>query len=154
MPDDIASFKQRVFNQYLHQITERITALQNQLAGLKEMVAAETKSTAGDKYETARAMIHIEQEQIGKQLAEAQLQQSALNKIDWRIQSTTIINSSLVSTDKGFFFMSVGLGKIVVDEKTVFALSQQSPLGAALIGQPVGSVVSINNNRYLITEIL
>jgi len=114
------------------------------------MVAAETKSTAGDKYETARAMIHIEQEQINRQLAEALSQQSMLAQIDFSITAAHIIRGSLVDTDQGLFFIATGIGRVVVEDTIIYAISPQSPLGAKLSGLSVGGSAVINGKTYTV----
>jgi transcription elongation GreA/GreB family factor len=117
------------------------------------MIAAETKSTAGDKYETARAMIHIEQEQINRQLAEALAQQSALAQIDLSIHSEQVVRGSLVDTDQGLFFISTSIGKMIVEDSTVYAISPQSPLGIKLTGLSVGKQTSVNGKAYTVNVI-
>ena len=64
-----------------------------------------------------------------------------------------IVNVSLVKTDKGYLFMSVALGKAVVEEMTFTALSPQSPLGKELMGLKAGDKAVINNKRYYIETI-
>ena len=61
-------FKQRVYEQCRQRIDEKISLLSHMLEELKESSSNETKSTAGDKHETALAMLQIEQENTGRQL--------------------------------------------------------------------------------------
>ncbi len=131
----------------------KINGLQQHLNDLKESTANETKSTAGDKYETARAMLQIEQDNTRRQLQEVLEQQSIFTAIDIAISSNEIIRGSLVKTNKGYLFISVALGKIMVDGTTVVALSPQSPLGKQLMGLRVNDAASINNLAYAIEEI-
>lgn len=131
----------------------KINGLQKQLNDLKESTANETKSTAGDKYETARAMLQIEQDNTRRQLQEVLEQQSIFTTIDISINSNEIFRGSLVKTNKGYLFISVALGKITVDGIPVIALSPQSPLGKQLMGLRVNDTTSINNIAYTIEEI-
>ena len=61
--------KEKVHEQCRQMLDGRIAMLRQRLEELSEAVSQETKSTAGDKYETARAMLHIEQDQARQQLA-------------------------------------------------------------------------------------
>jgi len=131
----------------------KINGLQQQLNDLKESTANETKSTAGDKYETARAMLQIEQDNTRRQLQEALEQQSIFTAIDISINSNEIIRGSLVKTNKGYLFISVALGKIIVDGITIIALSPQSPLGKQLMSLRVNDITTINNIAYTIDDI-
>ena len=146
--------KQKIFHQFQQMLETKINGLQQQLNDLKESTANETKSTAGDKYETARAMLQIEQDNTRRQLQEALEQLSIFTAIDISISSREIIRGSLVKTNKGYLFLSVALGKIITGEITVIALSPQSPLGKQLMGLQVNDSTAINNVTYTIEEIL
>ncbi|MBL0358060.1 MAG: hypothetical protein IPP72_14855 [Chitinophagaceae bacterium] len=127
--------------------------LQQVLADLKESGSNETKSTAGDKHETALAMLQIEQAQKRDQLKEVQIQKAAMEKINPAITATSIVNGSLVNTNRGYLFISTALGRAVIDGVKVTALSPQSPLGSKLMGLTVGATTEVNNNQYVIETI-
>ncbi len=146
--------KQKIQSHYFLFATTKIILLQQTLADLKESGANETKSTAGDKHETALAMLQIEQANKRTQLQEALEQKAILEKIANVTNTTKIVHGSLVKTSKGYFYMSVALGKAVVDDVAVIAISSQSPLGAKLMGLCVLDAVEINGNEYLVEEIL
>lgn len=147
------TLKQKIYNHYQQALHDKITMLQQVLADLKESGANETKSTAGDKHETALAMLQIEQANTRGQLQEILNQQAAFKKIDPEVVASLIMNGSLIKTDKGYFFMSVALGKAVVDDVSVIALSPQSPLGQKLMGLQTNNTATINNTTYLIIGI-
>lgn len=147
------SFKQKIYNHYVVVINSKIHLLQQVLADLKESGSNETKSTAGDKHETALAMLQIEQANTREQLKAAVAQKTALEKINPAISAIKIVNGSLVKTDRGFFFISIASGKSVIDGVTVIAVSPQSPLGIKLMGLIAGDIVAVNNNRYYIENI-
>ena len=98
-------------------------------------------------------MLQIEQANTRAQLQEVLNQQAALEKINPALSANTILNGSLIKTNRGYFFMSVALGKVVVDDIKVIALSPQSPLGQKLMGLKAGETVSLNNAAYLIEQI-
>ena len=147
------TLKQKIYAHYLQLVNDRVKALQKVLADLKESGANETKSTAGDKHETALAMLQIEQANVRGQLKEAQEQKIALEKIDPALSATIVVNGSLVKTNRGYLFVSTALGKVVMDEVTVIALSQQSPLGKQVMGLAKGQTTVINNNQYIVEDI-
>jgi transcription elongation GreA/GreB family factor len=150
----LMTIKQKIFNHYTTFVHEKITLLQQILDDLKESGANETKSTAGDKHETALAMLQIEQANKRTQLQEALEQKALLEKIAQVTNITKIVHGSLIKTNKGFFYLSVALGKAVVDDVAVIAISPQSPLGIKLMGLCVHDKVEINGNAYLVEEIL
>lgn len=147
------TLKQKAYNYYLQVVNDKISSLRQVLADLKESGSNETKSTAGDKHETALAMLQIEQANIGGQLQDVLEKKIALEKIDPLSSSSKIINGSLVETDEVFLFISIALGKATIAGILIIALSPQSPLGQKLMGLSVGDAAEINNNTYLIKSI-
>ena len=113
----------------------------------------ETKSSAGDKHETARAMMQLEQEKLGKQLKEIEEQKTELVKLDISKTPSLIARGTLIQSDKGFLFLSIGLGKIVVHGEPVFAISPQSPLGLKLLGKKEKDIVEMNEVKYTIEKL-
>lgn len=133
---------------------DKINGLQNTLHELSESAKDETKSTAGDKHETALAMLQIEQENTRIKLQEATEQKAQLEKINIELKSSVIIRGSLIKTDKGYFFLSVALGKSMIDDIPVIAISPQSPLGAKLIGLKENDTAEINGIIYTVESII
>lgn len=123
------------------------------MADISESMKNDTKSSAGDKFETGREMMQIElskqQAQLNKQLQlKKDLSQIKLNKT-----FTTIEFGSLVFTNKGRYFISVAMGKITVDSTDYFALSLASPVGQVLKGKTVNETVKFNNQLIKVLEI-
>jgi len=146
--------KEAVYGKCLQIARQKAELLQQNLAGLRDSAANETKSTAGDKHETALAMLQIEQANTGKQLEEAQELYRQLTKIDIQRPADSVITGSLVKTNHGYIFISVALGKIGIDEQTVFALSRYAPLGQKLFGLQVNGQGEVNGKKYIVEEIL
>ena len=148
------TLKQKIYNHYLQLVNDKVSLLQKVLADLKESGSNETKSTAGDKHETALAMLQIEQANMRSQLKDALTQKITLEKIDPAISAPVILNGSLIKTNRGYLYMSIALGKAVVDGIAVIALSPQSPLGLKLMGLSEADVAEINNDQYFIESIV
>ena len=144
------TLKYRVYNQFLQLVNDKIAQKQQILADLRDSAANETKSTAGDKHETALAMLQIEQANNGRQLDELLLQKNALIKIDPTLSTRMVVTGSLIKTNYGYFYLSAALGKITIDEIKVTALSAQSPLGEKLMGLILNDTASVNGRIYQI----
>lgn len=147
------TFKEKIFQQYVLHVHDKINLLQKTLHDLTDSAADETKSTAGDKHETALAMLQIEQENSSRQLSEALKQKAVLEKIDPSLQPEQVVSGSLVKTSKGYFFISVGLGKITVDGQLIIALSPESPLGMQMMHLKQNDSFSLNNTDYIIESV-
>ena len=144
------SFKHQVYERYLQLINEKFNALQVILNELNDSAKNETKSTAGDKHETALAMLQIEQENTRNKLKEITEQKLQLDRIDINLKSEKIIKGSLIKTNHGYLFLSIALGKITVEHQQIIALSPQSPLGLKLVGAKINDEIKLNNLKYVI----
>ncbi len=147
------NLKQKIHDHYLQVLNDREAMLQQVLTDLKESGSNETKSTAGDKHETALAMLQIEQANTRGQLQELLVQKAMLKKLDPALSAAMIVNGSLIKTNRGYLYLSVALGKAVINDITVMALSPQSPLGQKLLGLKAGEVAWMNNTEYLVESI-
>lgn len=145
--------KKEVLDACMKLTGERIQFLKNCITELTTGGEADAKSSAGDKHETARAMLQAEQEKFSLQLKEAMVQLEVLEQIKPDIKHTQVALGSLVKTNRTVLFLSVAIGKIKVSEVEIIALSPASPLGAKLIGLDAGGEVSVNAVSYVVLEI-
>jgi hypothetical protein len=147
------TFKQKVYEHYLQSINDKISLLRNTLNDLKESSSNETKSTAGDKHETALAMLQIEQKNVSQQLKEALDQKVLFEQIKAIVIKPEATKGNLLKTNRGYLFLSIALGKIIVDGITIMAISPQSPLGQKLSGLKINDTAEINGTAYVIEDI-
>ncbi|HYG20295.1 MAG TPA: hypothetical protein VD816_15260 [Ohtaekwangia sp.] len=146
-------FKQRIHRLCLEIIAQKIHRLQEEIRSVEESSQEDTKSSAGDKYETARAMAHLEVEKLAGQLNEAIRAQRILNTFDPAQKNTMIQPGSVVTTTKGIFYISVPAGKLSVDGNDFFALSPESPMGQALLGKSQGDRFRMRDQEGIIQSI-
>ena len=64
--------KEQLYNLCVTFINNRLLAVKTTLEEIQESLLSETKSSAGDKHETGRAMLQLEREKTGQQLSEIQ----------------------------------------------------------------------------------
>jgi transcription elongation GreA/GreB family factor len=138
------TFKSRVYETGLQTIKNRASSIEATLLDLRSALSNDSKNTAGDKHETGRAMVHLEQEQLSKQFYELNVQLSQLSSIPSHAQSDVIDLGSLIETSTGFYYLSIGLGKLRIDELDVIFISPQSPIGMQLKGRAAGQKVAFN----------
>lgn len=147
------TLKMQIHEECLLAIDQKINAVQAVLNELKETGAGETKSTAGDKHETALAMIQIEQENKRNQLRVFLEQKAELLKIDPAVEHYRVSKGSLVKTNRCYLFISIGLGKVSVNNLEVIMLSAQSPLGQKMLGALAGDEIILNEVKYVLEEV-
>ena len=109
-----------------------------ELRSVDEAAAGETKSSAGDKYETAREMMAQARNLLGRNLAETESGLDALARMAAVPLRPVIGFGSLVETDQGWHLLGASLGEMEIAGITVRMMSLASPLGAALKGKSAG----------------
>lgn len=113
----------------------------------------DTKSSAGDKYETTREMMQQEMDRNAKQLYEAGQQKIALQQIENVELGKEIKNGNLVFTSEGNFYISISAGELKLGKEIFYAISQASPIGRLLIGKKVGDSLDFNTKKYTVVEV-
>lgn len=146
--------RKKILDECISILNSKIDSIQLQLNDLRTSAESESKSTSGDKHETGRAMIHLEQEQLTKQLGELSTQMSQVLNLKIFEPKPNVHSGSIVKTDKGNFFFGIAIGKIQVDNTSFMAISLISPLGKLFSGKRTGDQVTFNDTTYFIEEIL
>jgi hypothetical protein len=136
-------FKGQVLELCRNTLQQKMDFILANLREISESMTAETKSSAGDKHETARARMQAEQEKLGQQLQELEQQMLGLAKIDLQPHDRAGLGS-LIKTDKGVFLIAVALGKISAEGATILVVSATSPFAQAIRGLGVGATANIN----------
>jgi transcription elongation GreA/GreB family factor len=114
---------------------------------------AEEKSSAGDKYETGRAMAHLERDKAAQQLQEAIKLKASLAKVNQSVRREIVELGSVITTTQGNFYLAISAGKLQVNDFSVFALSPASPLGQKLMHMKVGDEFIFNTKPFKILKI-
>ncbi len=134
-------------------IEERAARLSAQMTHLKVGLGMETKSSAGDKHETGRAMVQLEMEKLGKQLLEAEKLAQTLQKVPKEGNTVKIALGSLVVTDKHIYYIAISAGRHQLDNNAVFCISASTPIAKLLLGKEKGNAIVFNGLHQTITEI-
>ncbi len=141
--------KKVVHQEALKVVNAKLAEIQSDFDALQESLLSQTKSSAGDKHETGRAMAQLEQEKLSRQLIETRKTIEGLRKIDPAQSSETIGFGSLVKTDRGYFFLSVGIGQVIIDNSTVFCITAGSPMGQKLLGKCENDSIQMNGTLLI-----
>ena len=134
-------------------ITERIAMTKSAIDNAQEAANSEGKSSAGDKYETGRAMGHLEKDMYARQLAENIKELDKLQKVNTDIIYTTAQTGAFVRCPNHSFFIAAGLGKQLIDDQTIFFLSPDAPLAKLLLHKKAADSFLFNKMDTVILEI-
>lgn len=132
---------------------QRIADAKQAMDYAQESANQEEKSSAGDKYETGRAMAQIARDQAAQQLDEALKLKNALDHIDPGVLHSKAGLGSLVVTDQSRFYIAISAGKFEIDGEEYFVISPHSPIGKLLMNSETSNVISFQNKKQVILEI-
>jgi hypothetical protein len=149
MKEDLKLKLYKTCEEYLQ---KRLNAIENRLNDIRESLAAETKSSAGDKYETGRAMLHLEKDKQMTQLASLLTSKKILNGVP---HSNVLLaeQGALVKTNHGNFYIAISAGKLIVNKQTYFSITLASPIGKLLFQKKAGDSFDFRGKNYILEEV-
>jgi transcription elongation GreA/GreB family factor len=150
---NMQEIKTNLYQQCVDYVEQRIATSKKAMDAAQEAANSESKSSAGDKHETGRAMAQLEQEKSAKQLAEAIKLKKVLALINPEKTGSDIQLGSVVETSNGNFFIAISAGKLTAHDKNYFAISLASPIGANLKGLKAGDEMKFNGNLFKIEAV-
>ncbi|MTI22895.1 3-oxoacyl-ACP synthase [Fulvivirga sp. RKSG066] len=134
-------------------VNNRIKNAEEAIVSAQESANEETKSSSGDKFETGRAMMQREVENLSVQLTEARKLEEILINMNPTINHDSVSKGAVVKTTMGNYYISVSAGKISLDEGDFFAITPASPIGQAMSGMKEGDSFEWNSKKITIKEI-
>jgi hypothetical protein len=153
MEDEKLRFKSRLKDYCVRLLEERLDNVEALIVSAQESANNESKSSAGDKYETSRAMGHLQKEMYQQQAEKIRHELLKAKSTEIKLQPGTIRKGTVIVTDKLWIFICVGLGKKMPDELTVLFVSDEAPLYALLFKKNIGDLFVIDKHEYVIREI-
>lgn len=142
--------KEHLYQLCLSFIEQRIQTAETALTQAREASNDDTKSSAGDKYETSREMMQQDIDRNKRLLIDAEENRKILESIGHSPVSDHIRGGSLVYTNQGIFYISISAGQLQSEGKTVFGISAASPIGKLMMGKKKGDDFSFNGKNYVI----
>lgn len=146
--------KELLYKACLQSIEQRFKAINHTIDQIQIALTSETKSSAGDKHETGRAMLQLEREKAGNQLAEIQKTKALLSKINVFKSSEKVSLGSVVYTTQANYFIAISAGELTLENEKFYAISSNTPIGKLLMSKSVGEVVQFRQDKFIIEKIL
>lgn len=148
------TIKEKLYAFCQEYVKKRIDSAREAIAEAQRSANEETKSSAGDKYETGRAMAQLEIEKNALLLIESLKLKNALDQMRLDVPADAAQAGSLVITDRGLFFLAISVGSVEVDGEGYLVISPASPLGKQLIGARRDETINFNNQTYRVKELI
>ena len=148
------TIKLKVYEAIQAQLIKNKQLIINSLNDLTNDAKNDTKSTAGDKHETGRAMMQHEQEKLRLQLVELENQISFLQKIKPENKAAKIQLGSMVQTDKACFYIAIAFGQLKIQTQQIFVISPIAPIAQQMLGKSINDQFEMNGLTYKISAIV
>ena len=149
--------KQHLIDHLISLLDDRMAVAGKAMEAAQESANDQSKSSAGDKYETSRSMGQLDRNMHARQYEQARQERTILERLQAVNESGTserIALGSLVKTTAGFFFIAVSAGIITLKGETIIAISAATPIGKSLIGKEVKGTFLFKGKNRKIEEIL
>ncbi|MFT4847987.1 MAG: hypothetical protein ACI83B_000511 [Sediminicola sp.] len=135
------------------EVENRFQKIKKVLDDIRVSLLEESKSSAGDKHETGRAMLQIERENAGYQLREIESLQALIRKIDIKALSDYARLGSLIYTNYGIYFISISIGEVKGEHENYYCIALHSPIGSFLAGKKKADTFIFNEKEYKVLAI-
>jgi len=153
MPES-KKLKSALYHKCDEYVKQRIENARSAMLLAQEAANEESKSSAGDKYTTDRAMMQREKEKHAHQLEEALKLEKTMVLLDVEKHFDQVALGSLVYTNMGVYFIAISLGKTSIDGQNIFVISALSPIGQQLINKNKHDVIEFNGRKITIKDIV
>lgn len=148
------NIKEQLYLKCEESIEKRLKVIQRSISDLEKALHSETKSSVGDKHETGRAMVQLEREKVGQQLAEIQKSQEALLKINTITVHNKVALGSVVYTSKLNYYISISSGEISINDTCFYGISPATPIAKVLLGREKEDIITFRNSTFVIIKVL
>lgn len=150
---DLLEIKRDIHEALTKRLQAEITSMKQELQDVQLSANNETKSSAGDKYETGRAMAQLEIEKLRSLLLE---KERALTVVNGLVPDAVdfIRAGSLAITTTGYFYISVNGGEFTIQSTKVICISPAAPLAGAMAGKKAGDNFSLMQKAQTIIGVV
>lgn len=149
----LSALKPLVHQHCLQLMAERMRLLEEGIKEAQLSAQSDTKSSAGDKHETGRAMAQIEVEKLTTALQHLRKMNTVLERMDGSTDKQRVALGAIIRTDLGTFYVSVPLGRVQVHGEDIWVISPEAPIFPALRDTPVGNVAYYSGKAYQLLEL-
>jgi len=153
MDDEKINFKKKLKDYCVELLVQRLDTVDKLVTEAQESANNEGKSSAGDKYETSRAMGHLQKEMYLQQAQKIRHELLKANSTEIVLHPGIIKKGTVIITDKLSIFICVGLGKKTMDNRTVLFVSDEAPLYTLLQNKSAGGMFIVDKLEHIILEI-
>jgi transcription elongation GreA/GreB family factor len=149
----MTAIKEQLYQLCGEYINNREAEIKKVIAEAQDAAANETKSSAGDKYETGREVMQQEIDLNLGRLNELKKLRTVMEQILHTRSGDAVVPGAVVYTSNGNFYIAVSAGQLRVAGISYYAVSAASPIGQKMVGQKAGHAFELNGKSFTIKDI-
>ena len=155
MSVSLSNIKVSFHKQSLEVVNDKIKHLTHSIGETSKALHDETKSSAGDKYETGREMIKQELDKLEAQLLHARRERQILVQIDpTKTRNRAELGSLVTVSGPINYFLSISGGKCETERGIIHSISPMSPIGQAMLGLKTGDTFTFAGKPVQIESVV
>ena len=150
----LLELKKATYEHLLTIVIQKINTAEEEIESARTSIVEDTKSSAGDKYETGREMMQAELTRNNVNLSKALTLKKELVRLNLQTKQEQASQGSMVMTNNGIYFLSIGIGEVNVNDQKIYCISAISPIGELIKGRRNGDTVTFRGKKITIQEIV
>ena len=147
----MANIKNKILQECINQVQKSVDLAQAEMQEHQKM--ANDYGQPRDRYDAFRNQMIRKRDQFAKQYQRGLDDLAILDKIDNLQSSTKAEFGAVVVTNMNKLFISISLGKLVIEGEEYFAISTKVPIFNAIEGLEKGSTFSFNGRQFQILDV-
>lgn len=148
------NLKKKLYDKCISFVAKKLDTFNQIISANQNALQSESKSSAGDKHETGRAMLQLEMEKASQQYTVISQMNEVLQKITLQNKSEIAKLGTIIYTTKGNYFLAISIGEVLINDKIFYVISPSSPIGTLLLGKRVGEDFIFNGVKINIIDIV
>ncbi len=145
--------REEVLTAAKNHLMDKLQQLQSSIASVEEGMANESKSSAGDKFETSREMMRQELDKLSSQAQQLQSHLTTVNSVARSYVPDYIDMGAIAITDAGRYLIADAIGKFAVSSDRFFGLSTAAPIYEQLHQKKAGDTIHMNGRKIKIIKV-
>ena len=139
--ESTTQLKEQLYDHCRDYVDHLLNVAKSGISDAQEAANQEGKSSAGDKFETHRAMMHLQLEGFIKRLEVAELLDRILLALSPTLITDEVRPGALVETDRGMYYIAVSAPPIELASERYICLSIDAPIYKAIAGHSADDLV-------------
>ncbi|WP_029036430.1 hypothetical protein [Salinimicrobium xinjiangense] len=135
-------------------VEKKLETIQQAIDDLEAALKLETKCSMGDKYETGRAMLHLEFEKLAVQYEQFKKLRKTVRMIPSGKINKDVAFGSVVRTSQANYFIAIPAGELIVEGEKYYAVGATAPIAQNLMGRTAGDTFSFNGRELEVQQVL